>query len=290
MHDPRVGRFFATDPLFKEYPWNSSYAFSENIVINAVELEGLEKEFYFDIVDAQKAQVAALNNGSSHSESMKVYKKTLEDLQPMRRAFKASINAGFKMPFPSGGTARSLINHYTYGEGKTLKLTREQMLEVYPLVTPDGRPVDLSLSTIDFIKAGDLKVGESKEFSKSILVYSGTPGTLGYNYVTVSGTISLNKDTMKKEFNGTVTFDDTFDFNASTHRDWVAEGQTTIGRLFLPGEAFSAQGSLNVKQEVGKPLVDENGVDPRSCPKPQNNGEYSEAKGTASEAGADLKE
>jgi len=43
MHDPRVGRFFAVDPLTKKYPWNSTYAFSENVVINAVELEGLEK-------------------------------------------------------------------------------------------------------------------------------------------------------------------------------------------------------------------------------------------------------
>jgi RHS repeat-associated protein len=43
MHDPRVGRFFAVDPLASDYPHNSPYAFSENVVINAVELEGLEK-------------------------------------------------------------------------------------------------------------------------------------------------------------------------------------------------------------------------------------------------------
>ena len=47
MHDPRVGRFFATDPLEKSYPWNSPYAFSENRVIDAIELEGLEKILYF---------------------------------------------------------------------------------------------------------------------------------------------------------------------------------------------------------------------------------------------------
>ena len=42
MHDPRVGRFLSLDPLSKKYPWNSSYAFSENRVIDGVELEGLE--------------------------------------------------------------------------------------------------------------------------------------------------------------------------------------------------------------------------------------------------------
>jgi RHS repeat-associated protein len=42
MHDPRLGRFFAIDPLASDYPWNSTYAFSENRVIDGVELEGLE--------------------------------------------------------------------------------------------------------------------------------------------------------------------------------------------------------------------------------------------------------
>ena len=43
MHDPRLGRFFAVDPLYRDYPWNSPYAFSENRVLDAIELEGLEK-------------------------------------------------------------------------------------------------------------------------------------------------------------------------------------------------------------------------------------------------------
>jgi RHS repeat-associated protein len=44
MHDPRIGRFFAVDPLAAKYPYNSTYAFSENRVIDGVELEGLEWE------------------------------------------------------------------------------------------------------------------------------------------------------------------------------------------------------------------------------------------------------
>jgi RHS repeat-associated protein len=42
MHDPRVGRFFAIDPLAAKYAHNSPYAFSENRVIDGIELEGLE--------------------------------------------------------------------------------------------------------------------------------------------------------------------------------------------------------------------------------------------------------
>jgi RHS repeat-associated protein len=42
VHDPRIGRFLSIDPLAPDYPWNSPYAFSENRVMDAVELEGLE--------------------------------------------------------------------------------------------------------------------------------------------------------------------------------------------------------------------------------------------------------
>ncbi|UUC46490.1 thrombospondin type 3 repeat-containing protein [Flavobacterium cerinum] len=42
MHDPRVGRFFAVDPLTAKYPFYSPYQFSGNRVIDMVELEGLE--------------------------------------------------------------------------------------------------------------------------------------------------------------------------------------------------------------------------------------------------------
>ncbi|MDB9383652.1 hypothetical protein PN465_15715 [Nodularia spumigena CS-584] len=42
MHDPRVGRFFAVDPLAPKYPFYSPYQFSSNSPIYAIELEGLE--------------------------------------------------------------------------------------------------------------------------------------------------------------------------------------------------------------------------------------------------------
>ncbi len=57
MHDPRIGRFFAVDPLAPKYPHNSPYAFSENRVIDAIELEGLESqiiitdEYYLGLIE-----------------------------------------------------------------------------------------------------------------------------------------------------------------------------------------------------------------------------------------------
>ena len=46
MYDPRLGRFKSVDPLFKDYPWNSTYAFAENDVIRNLDLEGAEKYDY----------------------------------------------------------------------------------------------------------------------------------------------------------------------------------------------------------------------------------------------------
>lgn len=44
VHDARLGRFLSIDPLASSYPWNSTYAFSENRVIDGIDLEGAEFE------------------------------------------------------------------------------------------------------------------------------------------------------------------------------------------------------------------------------------------------------
>ena len=67
MHDPRVGRFLSIDPLAKSYPWNSSYAFSENRVIDGIDLEGAEFQpfqytlLYYEAKAAIKTWVSGTN-------------------------------------------------------------------------------------------------------------------------------------------------------------------------------------------------------------------------------------
>lgn len=48
ISDNRIGRFFAVDPLTAKYPWNSPYGFSENRVVDGIELEGLEWKPIYD--------------------------------------------------------------------------------------------------------------------------------------------------------------------------------------------------------------------------------------------------
>ncbi len=71
MHDPRVGRFFAVDPLEIVYTWNSPYAFSENRVIDGIDLEGSEwksKNKWSDIHDA---------SGMTYADYWSVQAKTI---------------------------------------------------------------------------------------------------------------------------------------------------------------------------------------------------------------------
>ena len=51
IHDPRIGRFLSIDPLVKDYPWNSPYAFSENRVIDGVDYEGSEYLPYTELIN-----------------------------------------------------------------------------------------------------------------------------------------------------------------------------------------------------------------------------------------------
>ncbi len=67
MHDPRVGRFLSLDPLAPDYPHNSPYAFSENRVIDRIELEGLES-----------AEPELLIEGKPTSKVLEYQGKTIE--------------------------------------------------------------------------------------------------------------------------------------------------------------------------------------------------------------------
>jgi RHS repeat-associated protein len=64
MHDPRIGRFFAVDPLAPKYPYYTPYSFSGNRVIDAVELEGLEPALYNIYDNGNIVGTAILNYGT----------------------------------------------------------------------------------------------------------------------------------------------------------------------------------------------------------------------------------
>jgi len=104
MYDPRVGRFFAIDPLAPKYPHNSPYAFSENRVIDAIELEGLES-VPFQLIDDLLDQVeyAQKNNLIKKSDAFVVSRST--DLLKFVRGFAGVTTAE--------GIVRGIDNYVT---------------------------------------------------------------------------------------------------------------------------------------------------------------------------------
>jgi RHS repeat-associated protein len=57
IYNPSLGKFLSVDPLQKEFAWNSSYAFAENDVIRATDLDGAEKNFVVQYKDKSGAML-----------------------------------------------------------------------------------------------------------------------------------------------------------------------------------------------------------------------------------------
>jgi RHS repeat-associated protein len=61
FYDPRIGKFLSIDPLEKEYPWNSTYAFAENDVIRSIDLEGRERSIVIYDFSSEKIIKTKIN-------------------------------------------------------------------------------------------------------------------------------------------------------------------------------------------------------------------------------------
>lgn len=70
MHDPRLGRFFAIDPLTKEYPHYTPYSFSGNKVIHAIELEGKEELVVSNILPSSRPAIFVNNDSELQNQIM----------------------------------------------------------------------------------------------------------------------------------------------------------------------------------------------------------------------------
>jgi len=91
MHDPRLGRFFAIDPLIKEYPHYTPYSFSGNKVIAWRELEGMEEILVIrEQVDSKVYSLTYINDVTAESDErgekglIQYYDFNTGILEPMR--------------------------------------------------------------------------------------------------------------------------------------------------------------------------------------------------------------
>jgi RHS repeat-associated protein len=94
VYDSRLGRFLSVDPLYKDYPWNSSYAFAENRVIDGIDLEGKEYSPAGKIDGAQNS-VGTIDNVSTNNGTPPLNSNTGSlPATPASPAWEVSISAG----------------------------------------------------------------------------------------------------------------------------------------------------------------------------------------------------
>jgi RHS repeat-associated protein len=113
VHDARVGRFLSLDPLMASYPWNSPYTFSENRVIDGVDLEGLEWEnFLTNFKNPGELLVKVPNEYTSQKQhyTVKIHKPNL----PFSQISEAFLANPGKFLNSSAATFNSPVD----GEGK----------------------------------------------------------------------------------------------------------------------------------------------------------------------------
>jgi RHS repeat-associated protein len=62
IYNKSYGKFLSVDPLHRDYPWNSSYAFAENRVIDGIDLEGGEYQKAPGMFRAHKTYIKSRDN------------------------------------------------------------------------------------------------------------------------------------------------------------------------------------------------------------------------------------
>ena len=140
MHDPRIGRFFALDPLTSEYPHYTPYSFSGNKVIHAIELEGLEEfivikhEDYYVFWDA-----SVKSDPTKKAERGKIEMRTnsgevIEKMRPLGvkelkdEWFKSRLNASSSNGQSKTSNARTKSGYE--GESHVLNNSGERILRI----------------------------------------------------------------------------------------------------------------------------------------------------------------
>ena len=254
MHDPRVGRFFAVDPLTAKYPHYSPYSFSGNKVIHRVELEGLEDAKFKMQIDWN----TALKLAGEDATTEQVVEKYNQIHYAGTNQIKTEL---FKSQFDHY-LPKKFIDKYSSYQGGTLHLSAQEALDTnpYSVAIYQGKSdKKWAKERENFLnEVNSLKAGESKKVSLSVSGKSGTQGTLGQFTINFEGILTRG-DNKEWSFEGTMQFYDKWDFDKKDigKRTVGSETATDVGRLFLPGKGFEILSpKIKVKQTSKDHKVD----------------------------------
>jgi len=183
MHDPRIGRFFAIDPLASKYPFYSPYAFSGNEVIGSREIEGLEPEKLFESEWAAAYNFSMLFNDNSIRKNKeyacRIY--VINENGVKKYAYTNPVmggEAGVKVsdiervPIPSGANVTAFAHTHAASTKNASVVYADNVFSGTPGSSTDG---------------GDIGVAESD----GVNIYVATPNGSFQKYNSVSNNITL---------------------------------------------------------------------------------------------------
>jgi RHS repeat-associated protein len=166
VHDPRIGKFLSVDPLAPEYPWNSSYAFAENRVIEAIDLEGKEALKVNEIENINGKTIIRLSTDDS---------------------VEGNLSVPFQVTFPNGTVHKQTENgDWDWGFQQLQKEMDDNFQISNNQITYRGESVDITKAQIDWNSTTPQKAHKDDYAIKIELDGPLTPN--GYNTRTVTNT------------------------------------------------------------------------------------------------------
>jgi hypothetical protein len=117
IYDPRLGKFLSVDPLYQNFPWNSSYSFAENDILRNIDLDGGEKLSYLEKLE--------YNGG------------WMDHLKAIPNAMTSILDAAIIDVFNSGVDTYHSLKRGTYGQDlknelkTTYSNTKESLSKAY---------------------------------------------------------------------------------------------------------------------------------------------------------------
>jgi hypothetical protein len=234
MHDPRIGRFFAVDPLSGSYPYNSPYAFSENRVIDMIELEGLETVKF--TVNGKSPKVVNFN-GLNSTETRK---KLLEN-EDSHEGHVSMMQLYMNGNDPRDSQYWIVDDHETDGNSYRTKITKYSSFDAYkkgedPIYDVMEKDISQTMYGWDSCLDGAADPTNSGTItSQDVTVGTATlsvilvPFTFGYSAVGITAavaTVANGVDDMGSDMNGNSISERYFD--SEKGQKWV-KGVKTAG-------------------------------------------------------------
>ncbi len=185
MHDPRLGRFFAVDPLAKDYHWYSPYTFSGNEVIAKIELEGLEPADYLLTTKNIGRSLIAVSQAKGQ-EGQKYYWRLVSNPSKTSMTWEQGKRFIAPKPKPKPDPINAELEPYTAVQDNNTASNYTPNLNFAPIIKKEVSGIDKMINEAwnkgDYPRAfrymGN-KMNHAYEGEKGLVKYAGNLGSIG---------------------------------------------------------------------------------------------------------------